>query len=710
MSQSLPMALVQNNRLDRWVQVESSGTVAVRTGKVEIGQGILSVLAQMAADELDVAYARIRIIPADTGDSPDEGVTAGSVSVENSGSALRQACAEVRYELLQAAVQYLNAEPSTLVIEDGTIISPNGKRVTFWQLLSQGNLSAKLQREANACAKPKSLEHLKLLGQSLPRLDIEKKITGAAFLQDIELPGMLHARVARPPSPRAKLMSLDSSAIEAMPGVQCVVRLGHFLGVITQREEQAIAAAQALTACAKWHEDADLPDMHAVNDFLIESSQREEVLVNRGNQQAQEQTGISATFSRPYLSHGSIGPSCAIASWNNGFLEVWSHSQSIRPLRRDLGIAFGIPIEKIMVRHAEGAGCYGHNGADDVALDAALLARAVDGRPVRVQWSREDEFAWEPLGPAMLAKLKGAVGTDGLIAFWRFDLWSSRHIARPGRDVNPSLLAAWHLDQGFSAPPPIDTPFEKGGTSQRNAVPSYDIPNLKLVHHVIDSSPMRTSTIRGIGSHLNIFANESFMDELAHEAGADPVAFRLRHVSGKRERAVIEAAAEKAQWGQPMAVSDGDVSRGKGIGFSRYRDNGAITAVIAEVEISNMVRVLRVVTAIDCGRVVNPDGVINQVEGGIVQAVSWTIKEAVQFDRNRITSCNWEQYPILLFSELPAVEVVLIDQPNELSKGVGEVFAGPTAAAISNAIFDAIGIRVRNMPITAERLISLINQ
>ena len=701
----LPFALVQNPGLERWVRIDAGGSVAIGTGKVEIGQGITSALAQIAADELDVAYSRVRMVPANTGESPDEGVTAGSLSVEHSGGALRQACAEVRYELLKVASELLNIPQSNLLVEDGTVRAPTGEHITYWELACKANLV----REANGCARPKLAKDLRLVGKPLPRIDILEKISGAAYVQDLELPGMLHGRVARPPSYRATLLSIDTTPVDSMPGVKAVVRAGRFLGVVASREEWAIDAMQSLAKSAQWTEQADLPDVDALPEFLLSTTQHTETLVAKGRI-VPDSLALSAVYSRPYLSHGSIGPSCALACWRHEKLEVWTHSQSIHPLRRDLSTALGVSMENITLRHMEGAGCYGHNGADDVAMDAALLARAVPGHPVRVQWTREDEFGWEPLGPAMAAKLEGSIGIDGKINSWRHELWSNRHIMRPGRDANPSLLAAWHLDTGFQPPPPSDTEFAKGGTSQRNVIPQYDFANVEIVHHVLDAIPLRTSTIRSIGGYLNVFAIESFMDELAREAGADPVEFRLRHLSEPRARAVIEKAAKVAGWEAPMESPGRDSVRGRGIGFARYKNTGAIAAVIAEVEIGEAVRLLRFVAVLDCGRIINPDGVANQVEGGIVQAASWTLKEEVRFDRTRITSRSWDDYPILSFSEVPPVQVVLIDRPDEPSVGVGEALSGPTAAAIANAVDAALGERVRDLPITRERLVALINR
>jgi nicotinate dehydrogenase subunit B len=359
------------------------------------------------------------------------------------------------------------------------------------------------------------------------------------------------------------------------------------------------------------------------------------------------------------------------------------------------------------VRHMEGAGCYGHNGADDAAFDAVLLARAVPGRPVRLQWMREDEFGWEPFGPAMLVEMQASLDAHGNIVDWRQDHYTNKHICRPGRHPNPGLLAAWHLDKGHEPPPTVDLPLAMGGASQRNAVPGYDFPNERVVNHTLQSMPVRISTLRGLGAYINVFSIESLLDELALSVDLDPVEFRLRHQKDPRARAVIEAVAKRAGW-QPNAKGDGQ--RGMGIGYARYKGFGNYVAVIAEVVVERTVRVPRVWTALDCGRIVSPDGIANQAEGGIVQATSWTLKEQVRFDRTRITTRTWEDYPILTFAEAPRVETVLIDRPDEPSVGVGEGMAGPTVAAIGNAVANALGVRVRDLPFTPERIVAAMGQ
>jgi nicotinate dehydrogenase subunit B len=696
---ALPATLAANPRLDRWVCINADGTLTVRTGKVEIGQGIVSAMAQIAADELDVAYARIRMAPVDTSVSPDEGSTSGSRSVEEGGSSLRQACAEVRDLLLQAAARRFKASLERLAVEDGTIrLRGSDEMVTYWQLAADVDFA----RDASGQVRPKQAgEHL-LTGKALPRLDIAAKLTGAAFIHDLELPGMLHGRVLRPPSYRATLVTLDETAARALPGVIEIVREANFVGVIAVREEHAVKALRLLAANAVWKENADLPDAAVLPDFLCTQPAEDEILSGKSAGGERAKT-LVATFTRPYLAHASIGPSCALAWWRADSLEVWSHSQAIFPLRAELAKTLKMDAAAIVVRHAEGAGCYGHNGADDAALDAVLLARAVAGRPLRLQWMREDEFGWEPFGPAMVVQIEGALDDNGNITHWAQQIWGNRHLTRPGRHPNPGLLAAWHADPSIAPPPAIDMPVAMGGGGQRNAVPYYDFPDEHVINHAVVPTPLRVSTLRALGAHLNVFAIESFMDELGAAAGVDAVEFRLRHLKDARARAVIEAAAAKANW---RAAAAGDGARGSGIGFARYKNTGNYVAVIARVFVDKAVRVEHVVAAIDCGRIVNPDGVTNQAEGGIVQAASWTLKEQVRFDRTRISSRTWEDYPILTFDEVPRIDTVLIDRPHEAWLGVGEGMVGPTAAAIGNAVCNALGVRVRDMPITRERILA----
>jgi nicotinate dehydrogenase subunit B len=702
---SLPPSLARNSRLDRWVVVRPDGVVEIRTGKVEIGQGIISTLAQIAAEELDVDYTRIRMIPADTARSPNEGVTAGSRSTVESGSALQQACAEVRSAFLEAAAQRLGTGIDELFVRDGTIHRrASNESTTYWELSGEVDLA----RDADGRAAPKRADQLTLVGKSLPRVDLPGKVIGSdVYVHDLELPGMLHGRVLRPPSYRATLLECDSGRVETMPGVRTVVRNGRFVGVIAEREEQAVAAVVALGRYTRWNEAADLPDVDDLPGYLRSLPTKLMVLSEKGMPSEAGARRLNATYSRPFLAHASIGPSCAVAHAQGGAIEIWTQSQSIYPTRKDIATTLGIELEAITVHHVQGAGCYGHNGADDAALDAVLLARAVEGHPVRLQWSHEDELAWSPYGPAMVVAMSGAIDGSGRIVDWRHEMWSNPHIARPGLQESPSLLAAWHVDPPFAQPPGIDALPGGKPASQRNAVPIYDFANQKVVHHLLERLPVRTGTLRAIGGFINTFAIECFMDELAHSAGVDPIELRLKHLSDDRAIAVLKAARERSGLSSQRQRNG---SRGMGLGFARYSNEASYAAVVVEVDVGEMIKVVRAIAAVDCGRTINPKGVANQVEGGVVQAASWILKEQVRFDRSRITTRTWDDYPILRFTEAPSVETIIIDRPDQPSLGLGEAVAGPTAAAIANAVFDAMGIRVRDLPLTRERMMVAINE
>jgi nicotinate dehydrogenase subunit B len=698
---ALPGSLNTNRSLDRWVRFEADGTAAIHVGKVEIGQGILTALAQIAAEELDLTLEQVRIVTANTVRNPNEGMTSGSRSTEESGEAVRYVCAEVRALCIQAAAKRLGISIEKLAVREGRI-GADGRSTSYWEIADAVDLA----REATGQVPPKPAAELTLVGRSAPRLDLPAKVFGEpAYVQDLELPDMVHGRIVRPPCYTFTLASVDLARARAMPGVLAVVRDGSFLGVVAQREEQAIRAAAVLASDAVWNEGQALPDEDRIHRHLVEELASEETVISEKRDDAARErakTRIEATYAKPYIAHASIGPSCAVARYDGTTYEVWSHSQGIYPLRGDLVKCLKVPAERIVVHHSDGSGCYGHNGADCAALDAALLARAVSPRPVKLQWSREDEFGWEPFGPAMVMKLAAAVDDDGRIVEWNHDLWSNPHSNRSGRGPGSTLIAAAHLADPVPVSPPVDMPLP-AGASHRNAIPIYDFPNQRIARHLINETPVRVSALRALGGFANVFAAESMMDELAAAAGADPVEFRLRHLKDARARAVIEKAAQMADW---KKGESGDGVRGRGLGFCRYKNLGSYCAVIVEVVLEERLRVTRAWAAVDVGRVVNPDGVVNQIEGGVVQATSWTLKERVRFDARTITSRDWEAYPILTFAEVPQVAVELIDRPGEISKGAGEGAQGPTGAAIANALCNAIGVRIRELPLTRERIVA----
>jgi CO/xanthine dehydrogenase Mo-binding subunit len=698
----LPGSLNTNRRLDSWIAIEPNGRVTIFTGKIELGQGIGTALAQIAADELDVDLKRIDVVHGDTARTPNEGMTAGSLSVEQSGTAVRFASAEAREILLAAASTKLGVAAADLKVADGTVSGPGGKTVTYWDLVRD----ADLKREASAKATPKAAGTHTWVGKSVARRDIPNKFTGgAAYVQDVRLPGMVFGRVLRPPSPGATLVSVDEARVKAMPGVVALVRDGSFLGVAAVREEQAIRAREVLKQTAKWSESASLePTGDALYRHLMSAAVPPTRIAETSSATAATPVKtLEALYTRPYQAHASIGPSCAVAQWQGDTLTVWTHSQGVFPLRGDLAKALGVDAKQIRCIHAEGAGCYGHNGADDVALDAALVARATGGKPVKLQWMREEEFQWEPFGSAMAMKLTGGLDAQGSVVAWSHDVWSHPHSTRPGASPGVNLLAGRHLARPLDPGVPADVPQPAGGAA-RNAVPLYDFGNVKITSHYITAAPMRTSALRTLGGYANVFALESFVDELAAAAGADPVEFRLRHTKDARIRAVIEAAAQRAGW-RPNARASGGA--GRGFAFSRYKNLGCYVATVADVDVdrkTGRVRVGKVVAAVDAGQIVNPDGVVNQIEGGIIQSASWTLKEAVRFDRTRVLTRSWTEYPILRFDEVPEVTVVLLDRPSERFLGVGEGSQGPAAAAIGNAIAHATGKRLRALPFTPDRV------
>ena len=700
---SKPLASLQANpRLGQWLAIGADGSVTVRSGKVELGQGLRTALAQIVAQALGVAPERIHMISADTQVSPNEGVTAGSLSITDSGGALRQVCAQARGLYLDKAARQLGLsaeQQGQLWVSDGQIGLPGGPALTSYWALADAALLDGPAGPSMETVSPASAQ------APLQRLDLPGKVLGRpSFVHDMALPGMLHGAVVQAPSPAARLIDVDLQAVRELPGVVSVLRSGSFLGLVAQTEYQALQARSRLAALARWEEAPSLPEMQAVAEYLrqgpVDTSTVSRKEAGEGAATAQS---LGSSYQRPFLAHASIAPSCALATYTPGQptqLEVWSHTQGVFNLRADLAAMLGLPPEAVRVRHADGAGCYGHNGADDVAGDAALLARAVPGRPVRLQWSREDELSCAPVGAAMVADLQANLDADGRIAHWRHEVWSTGHSMRPGRSPIPVLRAASMIEPPFERQVAINMPLAVGGGAERNAVPLYDFASHEVISHRVLRMPIRTSSLRSLGAHLNVFAAESFMDELAELAGTDPLTFRLRHLSDARARAVLERAAALAGW----TPTPGGEGRGMGLGLTRYKNTGAWCAAVAQVEAGAQLRVERLWLVVDAGRVVSSDGVRNQIEGGAIQTVSWVLKEQVAFDRTRITSTGWDSYPILKFSEVPHLVVDLIDRPEQPSLGVGEATHGPVAAAIGNAVYAALGVRMRSMPINAETI------
>jgi CO/xanthine dehydrogenase Mo-binding subunit len=695
----LPVSLAANPRLSSWLKFSADGRVTVSPGKVEIGQGIVTALAQIAADELDIDIARVQMIRASTAASPNEGVTSGSLSIQQSGRALRHACAEVRHIFLAAASDRLGVGIDTLGIEDGTISGPGNVRTSYWELADDTSLD----RDASPGATPKSIQQRALAGHSVQRLDIPDKVFAQPrFIHDTTLPGMLHGRVLRPEIFGASLADLKEDFARAVAGLVAVARDGSFAGVICETENAADVALRALRKGAKWSGGEALPDKNGLAAFLKSQPVESTVIdARKAPSPGAKSKTIRRQYTRPYIAHASIAPSCAIAQWDADKVRVWTHSQGVYLLRADLALVLKLPVENITVEHMEGAGCYGHNAADDVALDAVLLARRAEGRPVRVQWSREGEMSHAPFGAAMAIEIEADLDANNEITDWRHATWSNGHAARPGRAAKPALLAGTEISNPFPRMVSTNPPQANGGGGDRNSIPLYDFPCWTIESHRLLTMPVRTSALRTLGAQGNVFAIESFLDEIAAERGEDPVAFRLRHLKDERGKDVIRAAAQRANWKPAKRPGIG-----YGIGFARYKNTGAYCAVVAAVEGEEDIRVKKLTLAVDVGEAINPDGVINQIEGGAIQATSWVLKERVRFDRQRITSTTWSDYPILRFSEVPDVEVELIQRPEADPVGAGEAAHGPVTAAIANAVFDALGVRVRNLPITRDNLIA----
>jgi CO/xanthine dehydrogenase Mo-binding subunit len=686
--------------LDDWIAIGTDGMVTAFSGKVELGTGVRTALAQIVAEELDVPLERVRMVMGDTALTPDEGYTAGSMTISSSGTALRLAAAEARRAMLEMASERLDATLEELSVQEGaiTVTHDPQRSLTYAELMGGKRFNLRVTDQAPL----KPPETYQIVGTSVPREDLPRKVAGQpVFIHDVRVPEMLHARLVRPPSPGAKLVAMDESSVKDMPGLVKVVQRGDFIGVVAEREEQAIRAARQLHV--QWQAHRVYPRMEDLYRALREQPTEDRVLVEQGNLEqafAGATRQAHATYYQPYHAHASIGPSCAVADVQGDRVTVWSSTQGPYPLRGALAELLNFPADNVHLIHVEGAGCYGQNGSDDVAADAVILSQAV-GRPVRVLWSRAEEFLWEPKSPAMAVELHGGLDSQGSVVAWEYQVWSPSHARRP-RVANQLLTA--QLLAGEPAPTPR---FSYG--AERNAPTNYAFPAQRVTVHYVPDSFLRVSSFRSLGGSKNTFANESFIDELAAAVGADPIEYRLRYLHDPRERAVLAAAAEKADWeSRPSPrTSESALADGRGVAYARYENDQAIVACVAEVQVerdTGVVRVKRLVVAHDCGLIINPDGVRNQIEGNLIQSLSRALKEEVEFDETRITSVDWGTYPILTFSEVPAIEILLIDRPDQPALGAGEPATVITAPAVANAIFDATGIRLRQTAFTPERV------
>ncbi len=692
----LPGSMRNAAKVNAWLQILEDGRVLVYSGKVELGQGIRMAICQVAAEELDLELDQVEVHLAETGVTPDEGYTAGSGSIPNSAMSVRYAAATARQKLLEMASLKLGTPVENLIFYGGKVKSKTGNQsLNFAEILD----GAQIDMEVTKPVPVKVNSEYRYVGKSIPRKDIPKMVRGeAVYIQDLRFPGMVHARVLRPPSYNAKLESIDTSELSsAVSGIIKTHINGSFVGVITEREYQAVKAENYLKTKAKWSIESELPNEKDLFTHLKSIADAPQSIKNDGDVSSNfsGNNSLKAKYSKPYLMHGSIGPGCGIALFDGDILHVWSHSQGIYPMRRAIASMLKMEENKIHVLSVPGAGCFGHSTADDAAADAAILALSYPGKHVKVQWSRQDEHTWEPYGTAMIMEMEASLDESGKITAWKSDIWTDSHSMRP--DSDPATL----LDTRYLEEPRQLRGRGYLGGGHRNADPYYPFQNLQINAHFFDG-PLRVSSLRSLGSYANIFAIESFMDELAEKAAIDPVEFRIDHLLDERAIATLKKIKEITQ-SENLGTDEGI-----GFAFSRYKNNTAYCTVAAKVKVdqnTGEVKLQKMWAVGDVGQIINFDGIINQFEGGMIQAASWTLLEQVNFDGENISSKDWYDYPIIRFSDIPEVQVHMIDHPNERAEGGGEVSMPPTGAAIANAVYQACGKRIYDLPITSEKLL-----
>ena len=702
---TLPPSLTGNPRLGLWIKFQDDRTVRVASGKVEMGQGIVTALAQIAAEELDLPLDRVELLSGSTEHGPDELYTTSSLSVMVSGASIRLVCAEARALLAEQAALRLNCAPEDLDVVNGAFMRDGeAAGLDYWDVAPAVDWS----RAPTGRAATKPAAAYRIVGREVPRADLPAKLTGAgdAFIHDMQPAGMVHARTLRQPGRDAVLQPLDEAAVRRASGDPAlrIVRRANFAAFVSASERAAEKAAVFAETHAQWAGARTLSPEMGEGAWLVgrPSDLRE---IGAPPADTAEAAGtVAATFTRPYIAHASMGPSVALALYEGETLTIWSHGQGMHPLRKNLAAVLGLDPDKVICHHRHGPGCYGHNGADDAALDAAIVALALPGETVRLQWRREEEFAYEPVSPAMSVSVRAAVDADGWPFDWTQEIWAPSHVQRPGTGSG-YMLAHEALE---NPPPPVqatDPPEERGGGGTRNAVPLYRVGAHRIRHHLVLEGPVRTSALRGLGAPVNVFAIEAMMDDLAARAGQDPLAYRLALLDDPRARAVLERTAAMAGWADRGPGGDG---KGLGIAFARYKNMAAYSAVAVAVTVADEVRLDHVWSATDAGLVINPDGARNQLEGGIVQAASFALKEAVKLDGDGIASRDWDAYPILRFSEVPPVDVELIGSPDDPALGMGECTVGPTCAAIGNAVAHALGRRIYDMPLNRDRIMATL--
>jgi len=688
----------------QWLRLTDAGLFELRTGKVELGQGISTALTQIACNALGVSPAQVQWIAGDTDVSPDEGFTAGSQSIEVGGQAWHHVGNIVRSHFAQAAAQRLACSTGALRLKEGVFQAPSGEAVSYQELAQAENNAWQALRVDCETAK---LINVPTDPVVTKRDDLWLKFTGAGFIQDLSLPDLWHARVLRGPHPKSRPVMVDIHSLESLQGVDRVLIKHHFIALVGRKEGPLIKAhaqAKALTTWSTPNLENDsnaevlLPQLSAVSQMVVHDKPTP-------SHDTPGHLTLQRRYSRPYIAHASIGPACALAQPTDRGIQVWSHSQGVFKLRDQIAQALELQAQDVRVQHVPGAGCYGHNGADDVAFDAAFIAHTW-GLNIRVQWSREDEMTNSPMGSASLVDIRGSVDKEGRICQWHTQVWSHTHLNRPGWGNGIQLLGAWSALENCPQPTPKDVPLPTGG-GLRNAIPAYDLGELSIQHHFIEASPVRVSALRSLGAHANVFAIESFMDEISEALQIDPVAFRLKHLSDPRARHVIETVTHRANW---QARGEAGSGHGFGLGYARYKNKAGYCALVAHVEVAERVKVRKVWACIDAGAIVHQDGLLNQIEGGILQAISWSLHESVHWNENGIRTHDWENYPLLSFNDVPELDIHLVDASEHPSLGSGEVATGPCAAAIGNAVAHALGIRARHLPLNPERLMQAIEQ
>ena len=694
-AQEAPARTLSLDEVDAFLAVKKDGRVVVYSGKVDLGTGHRIAMRQMVAEELGIGVNDIELVEGDTALTPNQGPTAGSNGVQRGGVQLRQAAATAREALLGLAASRLNQPATALTLERGFVHRADGSaRIAIADLVGERPFGVKMNPKAPLQDPAK----YKLVGQSLPRPDIPAKVTGAhTYVHDFTLPGMLHARPVRPAAVGAKLREVDEASIRHIPGAR-VVRMQDFLAVVAEDEWAAVRAARELKA--HWTEGTGLVGHAGVRDWAERGPfLRDQVITNRGDTSglAGSASMIRARYYWPVQSHASMGASCAVADVRADAATIWTASQATHRYQPAYAQMLGLPRNKVRLVYLDGAGCYGMNGHDDAAAEAALLSKAV-GKPVRVQWSHADELGWDPKGPPQLIELRAALDAQGGIGAWEAEMWVPIATANL---AHVPLLAP--TDAGLPQPP-----GQSVGLISQNADPPYRAANVKVLAHWHGTSPLRPSNIRAPGKVANSFAVESLVDELAAQAKADPVEFRLRGLADARGAEVLRRCATLARWSPRNGPRDtGALMRGRGISYVHYKHNETYVAIAMEVEVeraSGAIRVTRVSCAHDCGMMVNPDSVRSQVEGNILQTLSRTLHEETTFDRQRVTSVNWTDYRILRFAEVPELKIDLIDRRHLPPLGAGEAASAPVPAALANAVFDATGVRLREVPFSAARM------